>query len=89
MNESVRLTVKVTPGANRNEVTGFTDDVLHVKVAAAPERGKANKELIAFLSGKLGLRKAAVTVLRGATSRTKILEITGLAGDELLRRLKT
>ena len=88
MSDSIRLTVKVVPGASRNEITGFTDDVLHVKVAAAPEKGKANRELVAFLSGKLGLRKSAVTVLKGATSRTKILEITGLAGDELLRRLQ-
>lgn len=82
-----RLTVKAIPGASRNEVTGLVNDMLHVKIAAAPERGKANRELIDFLSGKLGIRKSAVSVIKGATSRTKIIAIEGLTGEEILKRL--
>lgn len=84
---SVRLTVKVSPGASRNEISGFRDDILLVKIAAPPEKGKANRELIDFLSTKLGVRKSDIDVLRGETSRTKILEISGLDHQDLKTKL--
>jgi uncharacterized protein len=83
----IRLTVKVSPGASRNEVTGYVNDTLHVKIAAAPEKGKANRELAAFLSDRLGIRKSAVTVLRGVTSHTKIIGIEGYNGPDIIERL--
>lgn len=82
-----RLTVKVSPGASRNEVTGFENDTLHIKIAAAPEKGKANRELAAFLSDRLGIRKSAVSILRGETSHTKIIAIEGLDGAFIIERL--
>ncbi len=84
----VRLTVKVSPGASRNEIAGFRDDVLLVKIAAAPEKGKANRELIDFLSDKLGIRKSDINVLRGETSRTKLLEIIGLPDSAIREKLE-
>ncbi len=84
---SVRLTVKVSPGASRNEIAGYRDDVLLVKIAAAPEKGKANRELIDFLSRKLDVRKSDISVLRGETSRTKILEIYGVDHQDLVTKL--
>ena len=82
-----RLTVKVIPGAGRNGITGLVNDVLHVKIAAAPERGRANRELVEFLSRQLGMRKSAVSVIKGTTSRTKIIAVAGLTGEEILQRL--
>lgn len=81
--------MKASPGASRNEITGFRDDMLLVKIAAAPEKGKANRELIDFLSGKLGIRKTDITILRGDTSRTKILEIRSLSQEKLREKLNT
>jgi len=79
----VRLAVKVTPHAGRNEITGFKDGVLQVKVAAAPEKGKANKELTDFLAEKLGIRKSSVLIVKGQASRHKILLIQGISQDVL------
>ena len=84
---AVRLTVKVSPGASRNEITGFRDDILLVKIAAAPEKGKANRVLIDFLSGNLGIRKTDITLLRGETARTKILEIRGVTDKNIAEKL--
>jgi uncharacterized protein (TIGR00251 family) len=84
---TVRLTVKVTPGASRSEVVGLDGDTLRVRVAAAPERGKANRALTDFIAGILGVRKSAVTVARGASARTKIIEIDGLTETDIRAKL--
>lgn len=85
--ETVRISLRVQPNAARNEVAGFTDDVLQVRVAAPPVKGKANQELIAFLSRLLNLSKSRVTILKGHTARNKVIAIGGLSREEVIRRL--
>ena len=75
------------PNAARNELIGFSEGVLRLKIAAPPVRGKANKELIAFLAQKLGLSKGDLTILKGHSSRNKLISIAGLSREELTRRL--
>ena len=75
------------PSAARNELAGFSEGVLRVKVAAPPVRGKANKELIAFLAQKLGLSEGDLIILKGHTSRNKVISIAGLTREELNQRL--
>ena len=82
-----RLHVRVTPGASRNEITGFTDDVLYVKVAAIPDRGKANRELIDYLSGILDIKKSSLHLLKGHTSRNKVIAVDGLSLTDINRRI--
>jgi len=77
----------VHPNAARNELAGFSEGVLRVRVAAPPVKGKANKELIAFLAQKLGLNKGDLTILKGHTSRNKVISIVGLTREELNQRL--
>ena len=82
-----KISLRVSPNAARNEVVGFTDGVLRVKVAAPPVEGKANKELIALLARKLGLSKGDLTIIKGHTSRNKVIAINGLSQEQVLRRL--
>jgi uncharacterized protein (TIGR00251 family) len=82
-----RLQVKVQPGAGRNEVAGFSGGVLQIKIAAPPEKGRANRELIDFLSRLLDVRKSAIAIVKGATSRNKLIAVEGLTASEILRRL--
>jgi len=81
------ITVHVQPNARRNDVLGFEDGVLRVKIAAPPVKGKANRELIEFLSQLLGVSKGSVTIEKGATSRSKVIGISGLSEDEVATRL--
>lgn len=81
-----RLQVRVTPGASRNEITGIINGVLRVKVAAPPDRGKANRELIDYLSGVLDIKKSSLQILRGHTSRNKVIAIDGLSLAEIMTR---
>ena len=82
-----KIAVRVQPNARSNEVLGYEDGVLRVKIAAPPVQGKANRELIEFLSELLGVSKGSVTIERGATSRTKVIGVSRLSQDDILNRL--
>ncbi|MFW6125814.1 MAG: DUF167 domain-containing protein [Chloroflexota bacterium] len=79
--------MQVQPNAGRNEVVGFEEDVLRVKIAAPPVKGKANRELIGFLSKLLGVSKGSITIEKGATTRRKVIAVDGLSQDEVHSRL--
>ncbi len=81
------LQVKVVPRAARDEIVGWLDTALKVRVAAPPEAGRANAALEALLASALGLRKSAVRVTAGHGSARKRVEIDGLDQAELERRL--
>jgi uncharacterized protein len=76
---SITLAIHVQPGAKRTEVAGVHGDALKVRIASAPVEGKANDALIAFLAEAYGVAKRAVTLVRGETSRRKIVRITAAA----------
>jgi uncharacterized protein len=86
-NPNGRLAVKITPNAGRNEVTGFKEGVLQIKIAAPPEKGKANKELVDFLSERLGIRKSTILIIKGQTSRNKVVSIETLSNEEIIKKL--
>jgi uncharacterized protein len=79
----IKLSVQIQPNAKRNEIISFVDNILHLKIAAPPVEGKANRELIEFLSEMLDIRKSDVVVDKGAASKKKILIIRGLSPDKL------
>ncbi|MFC1847137.1 DUF167 domain-containing protein [Chloroflexota bacterium] len=83
----VRLLVRAYPNAARNEITGCIDGVLHIKISAAPLKGKANRELLDFLSRRLGISKSSIDIIKGHTSRNKIIAIDGLSRDYILKLL--
>jgi len=80
----IELALKVVPGASRPGIMGVLGDRLKVRVAAPPERGKANREVVALLRDWLGVRN--VEIVAGHARAEKTARIAGLAGiDE--RRL--
>ncbi len=83
----IRIRVRITPNAPRNQVTGLRNDTYLVKINAPPVEGKANKALIEFLSELLDISKSSITILKGQTSRDKVLLIFGISQPELAQRL--
>jgi len=81
------ISLKVQPNANRNEIVGLTNGILHVKIAAPPVKGKANKEIIIFLSKLLGTSKDSISIIKGQTSRNKLVAIKGLGQDSISKLL--
>ena len=77
--DSCTLAIKAVPNAPRSEVIGWLGDALKVKVHAPPVEGRANEVLCEFLAETLDLPRRAITVLRGDTSRQKIVRIDGLS----------
>lgn len=83
----MHLAVRAVPRAAVNAVTGWEGDELVVRVTVAPDRGQANAAVCRTVAEALGVPKSAVTVVRGATSRHKLLEVAALGEQEGLRRL--
>lgn len=68
--------VKVIPKSSKTELMGYLPDgTWKVKIAAAPEKGKANKALCAFLADKLGVPQSRVRIVSGETSHLKRIHI--------------
>ena len=80
--DGFELRVKVIPGVGQTKIVGEYGDRLKIRVAAPPEKGKANKELISFLKKLLGVRDIKVTA--GETSRDKTIALRGTLTWSLL-----
>jgi uncharacterized protein (TIGR00251 family) len=86
---AIEIDIKAQPGASKTELAGIKDGRLRVRLAAAPEGGKANAELCRFLAGALGCPKRDIVLLRGGKSRLKTLraplscrEMAGAMGEK-------
>ena len=83
----VRITVWVRPGSPRTGVGGERDGALIVQVSARAVGGQATEAALTAVAGAFGVRRRAVTLVAGAASRTKILEVEGADPDALDRLL--
>jgi uncharacterized protein len=84
---TTRLRLRVAPGAAAPAVVGRHGDAWKLRVTAAPERGRANNAVLELLSETLALPRSEVVLVSGAGSRDKIVELAGLAPEEIDRRL--
>ncbi|GAJ92748.1 DUF167 domain-containing protein [Agrobacterium sp. SHOUNA12C] len=90
--DHVRLSVRLTPNGGRDAVDGIEtgadgEAYLKARVSAVPEKGKANKALIALLAKRLSIPKSSLSLISGDTARKKILRIDG-DPEDLIGRLK-
>ena len=81
------LRLKVTPSASRDAVVGWQGDVLRVHVRAPAQRGKANDAVLRLLADALGVDRQRLRIVRGETSRQKVLSVDGLEQAEIRTRL--
>jgi uncharacterized protein YggU (UPF0235/DUF167 family) len=77
---AARIAVRVTPRAGRDQILGWENGELSVRVTAAPDGGGANAAVCALVARALGVPKSAVRVARGHASRHKLLEADGVDG---------
>jgi len=81
----VLVRVRARPGAARDHVAGEHGGALKVAVTAPPEAGRANAAIARTLAKALGVRKSAVTLIAGATSRDKTFRVVGVTVAEVAR----
>jgi uncharacterized protein (TIGR00251 family) len=82
-----RLRLRVAPGASRSAVVGRHGPAWKVRVAAAPEAGKANDALVRLLAETLSVPARDVEIVSGYASRDKVVALSGVGPDEIERRL--
>ena len=84
---TARIDVRLTPRGGRDRIDGWDGAVLHVRVAAPPADGRANESMIRLVAKALGVPPSRVTLVSGAQSRTKVVEVEGLMADEIRARI--
>src|SRR5262249_16182 len=83
----VLLSIKLQPRASANEIGEPLGDELRIKVTAPPVDSAANEALIELLAETLDCARGRVELVRGQTSRHKVVAIRGMITEEVLRKL--
>lgn len=83
-NGEVHLSVRAQPRASRDSIVGVHDGALKIAITAPPVDGEANAAIVAFLAKKLGVPKRSVRVVRGDSSREKVVAIEGVSVEAVL-----
>lgn len=76
------IEVQVQPKSSRDEIAGFAEGKLKIRVAAPPVRGKANERLKELISSTFDVQKSKVKIIRGENSGFKLLRIEGVSKDK-------
>jgi uncharacterized protein (TIGR00251 family) len=82
----VRITVRVQPRSSVTQVTGVFGDALRVRLTAPPVDGAANEALVELLSRTFDIPRRSITIVAGAGSRTKVVDLVGVT-EERVRQL--
>ncbi|HEY2083881.1 MAG TPA: DUF167 domain-containing protein [Verrucomicrobiae bacterium] len=85
--DGVWLSIKLQPRASANEIGEALGNELRVKVTAPPVDSAANEALIRFLAETLDCPRNAVELVRGQTSRHKVVKLIGMKAEEVLTKL--
>ena len=85
--DSALLQVRLTPKGGMDALTKYQADTLHVRVAAPPIDGAANRSLVSLLSKSIGIPKSRISIVSGETSRNKIVRFDGLNSIDLNARM--
>lgn len=86
--KATTFVIRVTPNSQKNSFLGVSDGVIKIKIKAAPEKNRANKELITFLSKILKVPKSDIKIVIGKTNKTKLIKIDGIDRETLINALK-
>jgi uncharacterized protein (TIGR00251 family) len=85
---AIRFEVHAKPRAKKSRLVGERGDALEIALAAPPVDGAANEELVRFVARLLGVPRRQVALVRGETSREKLVAVTGLSLAELTALLQ-
>ena len=85
--DGVVFTAKIVAGSSRTALAGVHNNMVKVKVSAAPEKGKANQCLVEFLAKEVGVRRKDIAIISGLTNPVKQIRISGISAEELVLRL--
>ena len=83
--DGVLFKVRVQPRAAKNQVAGLYENALKLRLTAHPVEGEANEACRSFIAGLLSVPRSQVEVVSGHTSRTKVVKVTGVRVEKILK----
>lgn len=89
---SITIEIQVQPKSSHDEISGFQNGRVKVKVTAPPEGGKANEKVREIIGKAFGVAKSKVEIVRGGTSRLKRVRVRGVGQDKydsFMKRLES
>ncbi len=86
--DGVVFSAKIVPASSRTAIAGLLDGMVKIKVAAPPEKGKANQLLLSFLAKQLGIKTKALSIISGQSSAVKQIKIAGISTQTLREKLR-
>lgn len=87
-NQGICFKIKVIPKASHSECVEWENDELKIRLAAVPDKGQANCELIRYLADLFGIGKSKIQLVQGETSRHKRVCITGITIEEIQSKVQ-
>lgn len=86
--DEITVEIKVQPRASRNQIVGEQEGMLKIKLTAPPVEGEANQALIDYLASVLNVPRRNVVLLKGESSRHKIVAIKGISKETFLKKIQ-
>jgi hypothetical protein len=81
--DGITFNVKVIPRAKRDEIVGVEGDAVKIRLNAPPVEGRANEALVKFLADIFKIPRSHIEIVRGETSRHKVVRVRGVALEEI------
>ncbi|MFQ5330180.1 MAG: DUF167 domain-containing protein [Thermodesulfobacteriota bacterium] len=79
---AISVNLLIQPRASRDEIASITGDALKIRLTSPPLDDRANRQCVAYLAKRLGLKKRQLELIQGKKSRRKVIRITGLSITE-------
>jgi uncharacterized protein (TIGR00251 family) len=77
--DGIMIEIKVEPRSSQKGIAGLMGDTVKVKLTAPPVGGAANEQLIEVISEATGIKKSYIRIIKGASSKRKVVEIKGVS----------
>ncbi|MDD2443145.1 MAG: DUF167 domain-containing protein [Desulfotomaculaceae bacterium] len=81
----VSFKVRVLPRASKDQLAGLYKDAVKIRLAAPPVEGKANEACRAFIAEVLSVPRSRVEIVSGLTGRNKLIKVTGVSAEKVLK----
>ena len=86
---TVFFSVKAVPASSKTALAGIQNGAIRIKLAAAPEKGKANEALIDFLADLLGVKRKFIMITSGLTSKVKQIAVEQIAAETIIDKINS
>ncbi len=83
--DCVYFKLRVMPRSSKNQVVGYYDDAVKIRLTAAPLEGKANEACRAFLADLLSVPRYRVEIVSGEASRNKLIRVAGISAEKVVQ----